>query len=84
MLSVSRIAGYFEGRYYDQYWLLIGAVLLTHSNQYWLLSRPCALAPIAVYRGVAPSPAGGSSDLRKKIVLRGATRFHDPTHTYYA
>ena len=37
MLSVSRIAGYFEGRYYDQYWLLIGAVLLTHSYQYWLV-----------------------------------------------
>lgn len=84
MLSVSRIAGYFEGRYYDQYWLLIGAVLLTHSYQYWLLSRPCALAPIAVYRGVAPSPAGSPSDFRKKVVLRGATRFHDPTHTYYA
>lgn len=36
VLAVRGIGGCFGGRYCDQYWSLIGAVLLTHSHQYWL------------------------------------------------
>ena len=36
VLSVRWMVACFGGRYYDQYWSLIGAVLLAHSYQYWL------------------------------------------------